>query len=969
MNFKDIPIGIDLGTTNSCIGAFRNGAVEIIPNQIMERTTPSVVSFCGKEICIGEQTKNKIFRDPEKVIYSIKRIIGKRYDEPNFNKLIYNLAYKNKIKSDKNNRPIINVDFKGQSYYPEEISAMILKRLKENAESYLNEKIKKVVITIPAYFTETQREATKIAGEGAGLEVIKIINEPTAAALAYGLGEKKDIKRLEDDDNFFLLNTPTPTEDNLDEKKILVFDLGGGTLDVTCLKIIKDDDGPQFEILGHSGNTLLGGDDFDDILVKYCIQAFKKEFKIDINNRNSEDIKARKRLKIACERAKQILSYEPETRISIESLYNDNDLQLSITRAKFEDLCKEKFKEMIKPIEDALKFSGLEKEDIDEIVLVGGSTRIPKVEDKLKEYFGEKKKICKSINPDEVVAYGATLQAAISMKVEAMNDILINDVCSHSLGIAVMRGNEKDIFDKLIENGTNIPFEFEKDYTTGYDDQQSVLIEIFEGENEFCRNNRLLGKFNLNNITKAKKGIPQIKVKIEIDEDSIVHVTAKESISGAINSIDIKYDKGIMKQDEINNMKKKLENKKDFEEIKIDKKEKELAEKKKLLIQDYKDTRNLLSLKELEKVQENLIEISLNELNKNNIDKRYKNVKFLFNLYNFFFVNNFDEYKNLSNEYLTKIKKYMEIFKNDEPYYLKSLVLIFKDDNYANRISQIVYHCINLYLEYLQNSKNKKFSSYYYNEILDLIKIFGNIIKESNLKNKFLDIEKNCKIEKDRILIENENKKKSNIKNLSNEEVLSAIDQYTYVIENYGSPKENTSIKEKELRAYLLAKLVHYELNFLNYKDLKKLKKMTEESLSLADECNLTHETDPWVHNLIEMKEKITKKINEQEKNDSDKISNLLNQMMTKDINGKNDSENIEFLKLLDSELIKLKKDNKNKDNIEEMYKNDPEKLINKRLSIVNKIPEEKEEVKKKKGKIKTVLNKIKNFFKRGKKK
>ena len=966
MNFKDIPIGIDLGTTNSCIGAFRNGIVEIIPNQILERTTPSVVSFCGKEIAIGEQTKNKIFNDPEKVIYSIKRIIGKKYDDPNFNKLIYNLSYKNKIKPDKNNRPILNVDFKGQSYYPEEISAMVLKRLKENAESYLNQKIKKVVITIPAYFTETQRESTKIAGEGAGLEVIKIINEPTAAALAYGLGEKKDIKRSEDEENFFLLNTKTPSEENFEEKKILVFDLGGGTLDVTCLKIIKDDEGPQFEILGHSGNTLLGGDDFDDILVKYCIQAFKKEFKIDINNRNSQDLKARKRLKNACERAKKILSFEPETRISIESLYNDNDLQISITRAKFEDLCREKFKEMIIPVEEALKCSILEKDDIDEVVLVGGSTRIPKVEEKLKEFFGEKKKFCKSINPDEVVAYGATLQAAISMKVEAMNDILINDVCSHSLGIAVMRDGEKDIFDKLIENGTNIPYEFESDYTTAYDDQTRVLIEIFEGENEFCRNNRLLGKFTLNNITKAKKGVPRIKVKFEIDEDSIVHVTAKESISGAINSIDIKYDKGIMEQNEINQMKKKLENKADFEENKINQKEKELVEKKKFLIQEYKDTRNLPSLKELEKIQEKLIEISLNELNKNNIDKRYKSVKFLFNLYNFFFTNNYNEYKNLSNEYLAKIKKYMEIFKNDEPFYLKSLVLIFKEDNFSNRISEIVYICINLYLEYLKNSKNKNFSAYYYNEALDLIKIFRNKINESNLKNKLLDIEKICQIEKDKILIENENKQKSTIKNITNEEALSAIDQYTYVIENYGTPDENTPIKEKEIRAYLLAKLVHLELNFLNYKDLKKLKKMTEESLSLADACNLTNETDPWVQNLIEMKEKITKKINEQEKNEFEKISNTLNQMMAKDINGDDDKENIEFLKMLDSELIK---DNKNKENIEEMYKNDPEKLINRRLSIINKIPDEKEEVKVKKSKLKKILNKLKNIFKRGNKK
>ena len=966
MNFKDIPIGIDLGTTNSCIGAFRNGIVEIIPNQILERTTPSVVSFCGQEIAIGEQTKNKIFNDPEKVIYSVKRIIGKKYDDPNFNKLIYNLAYKNKIKPDKNKRPIIDVDFKGQSYYPEEISAMVLKRLKENAESHLGQKIKKVVITIPAYFTETQREATKIAGQGAGLEVIKIINEPTAAALAYGLGEKNDIKRSDDEDNFFLLNTNTPSEENYDEKKILVFDLGGGTLDVTCLKIIKDDENPTFEILGHSGNTLLGGDDFDDILVKYCIQSFKKEFKIDINNRNKEDLKARKRLKIACERAKRILSFQPETRISIESLYNDNDLLLAITRAKFEDLCREKFKEMIKPIEDALKFSGLNEKDIDEIVLVGGSTRIPKVEEMIKEFFGGDKKICKSINPDEVVAYGATLQAAISMNVEAVSDVLINDVCSHSLGIAVVRNNKNDIFDKLIENGTNIPYEFENEYTTLYDNQTSVLIQIFEGEKKFCRNNRLLGKFYLNNITKAKKGVPKIKVKFDIDEDSILHVTAKETISGSTNSIDIKCNKGIMQQDDINKMIKKLQNKNDFEVNKIDQEEKELVEKKKLLIQDYKDTKNLPSLKEIEKIQEKLIEISLNESNKNNIDKRYRNVKFLFNLYNYFFISYYNEYKSMSNEYVTKIKKYMDIFKNDESYYLKSLVLIFKDDNYENRISQVVYYCINLYMQYLKNLKNIKISSCYYNDALDLIDIFRNKIDKSDLKSQFVTLEKNCKIGRDKLLIEVESKNNVVKKNLSNEEILSAIDQYSYVIENYGTPNENTPKKEKELRAYLLAKLVHFEFNFLNIKDLQKLKRMTEEALLLAEQCNLTQETDSWVKNLIEMKEKISKLIEERGKNEINNIRNSLKQVKNEDIKGDDDKENIEFLKMLDSELMK---ENKLDKTIENMYKEDPEKLINRRLSIISKLPDSGDhEVKEKKNWFKKQLNKIKNFFKRKKK-
>lgn len=970
MDFKDIPIGIDLGTTNSCIGAFRNGIVEIIPNQILERTTPSVVSFSGEEIAIGEQTKNQVFANPEKVIYSIKRIMGKKTDEADYNKLIYNLTYKNIIKPDEKKRPIINVNFKGQSYYPEEISAMILKRLKENAESYLKQKIKKVVITIPAYFTESQREATKIAGKGAGLEVIKIINEPTAAALAYGLGEKTDKKSSDDDDNFFLENTESPSEDNLDKKTILIFDLGGGTLDVTCLKIIKDKEGPQFKILGHCGNTHLGGDDFDDILVEYCIKKFNKKYKIPINNRNEEDIRARMRLKIACERAKKFLSSESETKIKIESLYNNKDLFLRIKRSKFEKKCKEKFlfEEMIKPIEDALKFSKLGKKDIDEIVLVGGSTRIPKVEETIKNFFGGKKKICKSINPDEVVAYGATLQAAISMKVEAVSNVLVNDVCSHSIGISIWKGKEKGLFDKLIENATHIPYEVESTYSTAYDNQKSVLIEIYEGENKYCQHNRLLGKFILTNITKAKKCVPQIKVNFRIDEDSILHVTAKESISGATNSLDIKYDKGAMQQDEIIKMQKKLENKKDFKENKIDEKEKELTKQKRLLMQNYKKTNNFDYLKKIEKIQEDLIDIIIKNFNKNDIDKRYNNVKFLFKLYNLLFTKKYNEYKKLSKEYLVKIKKYMDVFKKDDLTYVKSLLYIFKDDNHAERISQIVYHCINLYKEILKKLKNEKFSLYYIEDILDLITSFRNKIKESSLKKEFSSIEKSLEVEKDTIkakldprLIESEDKTKNTKKILTNEEALSAIDQYTYIIDKYGIPnKNNTPIKEKELRAYILAKLVYLELNFLNHRDFEKLKERAEESLSLANDCDLKKETDPWVSNLIEMKKKITKEINEQKNNKTREFNKKLDEMIERDIDGNNDKENIEFLKMLDSELIR---DSKKKDNIEEMYKKNGEYLVKRRLSVINKIPAGSEEIKNKKNKLQKMLEKIQKYI------
>ena len=967
MNYKDIPIGIDLGTTYSCIGAFRNGIVEIIPNQITGRTTPSVVSFCGKEISIGEQTQNRVFSDPEKVIYAVKRIIGKKFTESNFNKLICNLAYKNKITRSSNDRPIINVDFNGkeQKYFPEEISAMVLKRLKENAETFLSQKIKKVVITIPAYFNEAQREATKIAGEGAGLEVIKIINEPTAAALAYGIGERNDLQISEEDVNIFLPNKEIPSNENFDEKKVLVFDLGGGTFDVTCLKIIKDDEEPQFDILFHYGDIFLGGEDFDNILVEYCLQKFKKEYKIDINTRNTEDIKARKRLKIACERAKRILSYELEARINIESLYDDKDLQLNITRAKFEDLCKEKFKEMINPIKIALDRSGMEKEEIDEILLVGGSTRIPRIEKEILDFFGEEKKICKSINPDEVVAYGATLQAANSMKAEAMRDILINDVCSHSIGVAIIKGINSDYFNKMIENGTNIPYEIEQEYTTYHDNQSSALIQIFEGENEFCRNNRLLGKFRLENISKAKRGVPKLMVKIKFDEDSILHVTAYEKISGAINKLDIEYDKGIMDQDEIKKMKEKLENKEDYEKNKINKKEKYFSEKKRLLIDDFKKTKNLQTLKELEKVQEELIDISLDEYNKNNFEKKYKNVKFLFLLYNFLFKNNYNEYVNLSNEYLKKIKRYMEIFKEDDAYYIKSLVLIFKEDKYYNRISQIVFHSINLYFEYLKKAENKKFSSYYYSEILRLIEIFREKINFSNLKFKFDLIERDLKIEKNKLIIEIEEKikYKYNIKDLTLDEGVSAIDQYAYVIERVGNINEKGSEKEKAFRAYLIAKLINLELYFFKKKDLTKLNNMAEEALKLANECHLTKDTDDWITTLIGNKQIIEQKIKDEGKKTLDKTRNSFGIIMEKEIKGNNDDENIKFLELLNKEFVP---ESINSEDIKQTYKDNPDKLLRRYSKIINNLPNEEKE---NKNWTLTQINKMKKFIKYSSKK
>ena len=700
-----------------------------------------------------------------------------------------------------------------------------------------------------------------------------------------------------------------------------------------------EDEEPQFDILGHSGNVLIGGDDFDNILVDYCIKIFKETYKIDINTRNKDDIKARKRLIIACERAKRILSVETQANINIENLYHDKDLQLQITRALFEHLGNKKFKELIGPIDKTLKISNLQKDEIEEIIFVGGSFRIPKLEEIIRNYFGKQVKICKSLNPDEIVAYGATLQAAISLSKDKYKGISVNDICSNSLGILVYRGEEHhDDFFKMIKNGTNIPFEFEDNFTTVSDYQKEILFQIFEGENELCRNNRLLGKFLLTGISIAKKGVPEIKVKIEIDGDSIIHVTAKEEISGAINSLDIKYAKGIMNKEEIKKMKEKIGKNQDFEISKVNEKEKVLYQKIKLLSQDFIKEQNISILKEIENVQEKLIEISFDENNKNNLNKQHKQVKRLFKLYNFEFTNYFSQYKKLTKEYLKKIKKYMELFKNVDAFYLKSLVKFFKDDKYENRISNIVYICINLYIEALKTEKNKKFSAFYFNESLELINLFKEKIKKSDLKKKFEELEKLCVIEREKIMIENQtnqnNKNKSNLsfKELTIEQAISAIDQYSYTIDKAGIPKCR---KEKEFKSYLITKLVHLEINYFNFVDYKKLERMIKEAFEYIKECNLNKDDNPWMNLLFDCKNIVDQKVNNSNEEHIRRLSSF-----NIEVDGSNDNDNLKFFEFINNYLIDDKKKGKQQEIIRYLYDNVPDKLIRQSSKIVNQIPE-----------------------------
>ena len=492
---KEYAIGIDLGTTYSCAGVYKNNRVEIIPNQLGENTTPSIVSFTDTHRLIGEKAKNLIVHNFENTLYDSKRLIGRNYSEKviqdnmklwsfkiekdDKDKILYVVKYKNKIKK----------------FYPKQISSMILESIKNNASKYLKQEIKDAVITVPAYFNNTQREETIDAGRIAGLNVIKIINEPTAAAIAYGLDKKF---------NFI--------------KNVLIFDLGGGTFDVTIMEINKS----NFTVKAIGGDSHLGGQDFDNELVKYLINVFEEENGIDISNNQ----KAIRRLKIACEKAKINLSNSIETSIDIESLSNSINLEMRITRDIFDALCQKYFDKCLNIVKSTIEDSKIPKDKIDDIVLVGGSSRIPKIQDMLSNFFNNKKKLLKVINADEAVAYGAAIEAELRNLNDDQNleKLVLVDVCPLSLGTGIENG----LMSVIIKKNTPIPCEQTKGYVTTLDNQEKFTIGIFEGERKFFKDNLLLDRFYIENIRKAPKGDVTVKVTLRIDENSILNISAYE---------------------------------------------------------------------------------------------------------------------------------------------------------------------------------------------------------------------------------------------------------------------------------------------------------------------------------------------------------------------------------------------------------------------------------------------------------
>ena len=861
--YGDLPIGIDLGTTFSCIAVYRNAAVEIIPNEKGDRTTPSIVSFLDDDIYVGEQTEYKRLKNPKNKIYAVKRIIGRNFDDEDVQEDINKFSY---IVKNDNGRPQIEVDSNGiKKYSPEEISAKILYKLKKSAESFLEQKINKVVITVPAYFTERQKQATKNAGEIAGLEVIKIINEPTAASLAYGFGKCQNNnggkllgKTIIFDDlaqSTYTNRSNMFTESNKkkDTQNILVFDLGGGTLDVTLLELEEGD----ITVKAHSGKMHLGGEDFDNAIVQYCIEQFKIKTSIDLNK--EEYLKQKTRLKEHCEKAKRELSNKNETEIEVESIAKGKDLYLKLTRAKFEELCKDLFNLCKEPILDVLEKSGDDNNDIDEIVLVGGSTRIPKVQSILKEMFYGKE-LNKKLNPDEAVAYGAAIQAAIQMG-EYAEDVVLLDVCPFSLGIATHNKEDENkekkeeknyLMGKVIKKGTKLPCKKMKIFHPAHDYAKSLLFQVFEGENKYVNNNYPLGKFVVENLPTKKKEEVSIEVTFELDEDSILTVTAVEKDNKSnTNSIVIKNDKGGLSRNEI----EKAIIKQEEETIR------KYFEPAMALEKNYKNEINQLFnkvntltneleqfsvLNQLQKCIESFIETFNKDIEDNFTykQKMHYYLTYLFNTYSFSLNFHFLISKEEKEEIILKVKNYLQIYEKKGTSFASSLVKIFKD-NENDIFGEFSIILLSYYsqrgTEYYSNN-DKKNAKHYFEEALSIAEKFDvneRVKNNSALLDRFLSIIENCNefinilkaesIEKycksfsrDILIKEDEFK--------TNEEKIDILDRFKDALTFVKNPKKRA---DKLLKAIYLANIVKIEFIIFNSNNYDTLLKMIDDCIQL----------------------------------------------------------------------------------------------------------------------------------------
>ena len=974
---EELAIGIDLGTTFSCVAVVRNERVEIIPNEMGENLTPSMVSFTEKGILVGEQASNQLIINPKNTIYSIKRLMGKNYSDQEVLKDIKSKFWNFDVVENKSSkRPMIKIEDGNKSdlYFPEQISKLILEKLVKSARAYLDNKpIKKAVITVPAYFDNAQREATKLAANQAGLEVLRIINEPTAASLAYGLDKK--LPKINDLNQSFFSNSIEQSlniNNEEDEKLIIVFDLGGGTFDVSLLKIDEEE---IFSVLATSGDMHLGGDDFDKKIVDYCLDKFCSKLKIDKKS-VEEDKKAMNRLKIVSEKAKIQLSSEKETVIDIDEFYNNQLLHIELNRDIFEEICKDLFYKLIAPVDKVLESSKKSISEINEIVFVGGSTRIPKVKSIVQDYFFDVH-INNSINPDETVAYGAAIQAAKLLKQgsDILDDVILMDITPFSLGINILNeSNDEEIQEKgdlmsvIIPRHSKIPIKKTNNYQTAYDFQKSIKIDVYEGENKYVKDNHLLGSFRLVDIPLKKAGEVKDDVTFEIDANGILTVKAVERSLGINNYIKIINDKGFNKEEiieNINNTFTPLANV-DYKEFKNYKKE--MSDYYKYYIETYDEKEKY---KYLYNFCETLISF-INTFDKEGNDtlgnKFFLYIKVLFQGFKTLIqlTTTIDEH--LKNFIITNGKNFLNIltaFKNTNYKTYIELLNLLENPLSSEEIhkytaevekriieerNNILFNLVIYTMELIKIKaeqfllSNQQFSRYHskylFKNCIQISQLFiksdRDLSKDAELKKRHTICYEKCISEIKKInansLIEIDNIKNSgklidNGEEMEREELLILLDNYREALHNI------QGMNDYESEAIILANIVKIYFVYLKSENYTALRTMSEQCVALAKQTNKNVESFKWYLEISKILQDLRKIFEDKERYEQEDFENKYKnerKYIFDEIQEYRNKTNVEFIEFILNKYPPKKSPLKPKQTVSDQWNKNPQNFVEK---------------------------------------